>query len=251
MQKIETIQILFIIFLLVSFLAGGYFYIFQDIRIEGFDNSGNTDSDKDPNSEKNPACPNLLIKSGSTLLLINTKLPRSDTNPLPFYSLDEYIQYVEVQKNSGIHCPVLFLQEETNTQGHQVYRARSDPHSYEGALPNTPNIYNNPASPYKYIDASRESNTYNKNLYAGFDPTGLYIGRYSELDKIHDSTNEMALSENPMDPGWGGVVYTHNAVASGKYVDNEVLPPAKYQNQLFEEKSDNIRQETRSKDLSA
>jgi hypothetical protein len=247
MKNIKSIQFLFILFIILSFLAGGYFYIFQ----EGFDNS-NKDNTDDKNNEKDEnKCPDLLIKSGSTLLLLNTKLPRSDTNPLPFYSLDEYIQYAEVQKKSGIHCPVLFLQEETNTQGHQVYRARSDPHSYEGALPATPNIYNNPESPYKYIDASRESNTYNRNLYPGFDPTGLYIGRYSELDKIHDSTNMGPLSENPMDSGWGGVVYTHNAVASGKYKDNEVVPPAKYQNQMFEEKSDNIRQESRAKSINA
>jgi hypothetical protein len=248
MKNIKTIQILFIIFIILSFLAGGYFYIFQDIGIDGFE-SFTPDQPSDKKEEN--TCPDLLLKSGSTLLLINTKLPRSDTNPLPFYSLDEYIQYAEVQKKSGIHCPVLFLQEETNTQGHQVYRVRSDPHSYEGALPATPNIYNNPESPYKYIDASRESNIYNRNLYAGFDPTNLYVGRYSELDKIHDSTNMGPLSENPMDSAWGGVVYTHNAVASGKYKDNEVLPPAKYQNQHFEEKSDNIRQETRAKSINA
>jgi len=245
MQNIKSIQTLLFLFIILSFLAGGYFYVFQ----EGFQQ----DEPIKPNTESKTqsSCPDLLIKSGSTLLLINTKLPRSDTNPLPFYSLDEYIQYVEVQKNSGIHCPVLFLQEETNTQGHQVYRARSDPHSYEGALPATPNIYNNPDSPYKYIDASRESNTYNKNLYAGFDPTGLYVGRYSELDKIHDSTSMAPLSENPMDTEWGGVVYTHNAVASGKYKDNEVLPPAKSQNQHFEENSDNIREQTRAKSIYA
>ena len=248
MKNIKAIQILFIIFIILSFLAGGYFYIFQDIGLEGFEGAGeNQPSDKKEDNN----CPNLLLKSGSTLLLINTKQPRSDTNPLPFYSLDEYIQYTEVQKKSGIHCPVLFLQEETNTQGHQVYRVRSDPHSYEGALPATPNVYNNPESPYKYIDSSRDSNIYNRNLYAGFDPTNLYVGRYSELDKIHDSTSMGPLSDNPMDSQWGGVAYTHNAVASGKYKDNEVLPPARYQNQLFEEDSDNIRQEKRAKRLEA
>jgi len=244
MQKIETIKILFIIFILISFLAGGYFYLIQDRGIEGFD-------DSTTKSDNKTVCPDLLIKSGSTLLLINTKLPRSDTNPLPFNSLDEYIQYVEIQKRNGSHCPVLFLQEETNAQGHQVYRARSDPHSYEGALPATSNTSNNKESPYKYIDASRESDTYNRNMYAGFDPTNLYVGRYSELDKIHDSTEMVPISENPMDSNWGGVVYTHNMVASGKYKENEVLPPARHQNQHFEENSDNIRDQTRAKSIYA
>jgi hypothetical protein len=248
MQNINYIKILFIIFIIISFLAGGYFYIFQD-GIEGFDSVGDNKDNKD--KDTNNTCPDLLLKSGSTLLLLNTKQPRSDMNPLPFYSLDEYIKYMEIQKKAGNSCPVLFLQEELNAQGHQVYRARSDPHSYEGALPAAPNVYNNPATPYKYIDANRESNTYNRNMYAGFDPTGLYVGRYSELDKIHDSTAMTPLSENPMDSIWGGVAYTHNAVASGKYKDNEVVPPAKYQNQMFEEKSDNIRQESRAKNLEA
>lgn len=247
MQNIKTVKILFFIFIIISFLAGGYFYIFQQ-DIEGFDSEGeNNNKDKDTNN----TCPDLLIKSGSTLLLINTKQPRSETNPIPFYSLDEYIQYVEVQKRAGISCPVLFLQEETNTQGHQVYRVRSDPKSYEGALPSTPNVYNNPAKPYKYIDSSRDSNVYNRNMYSGFDPTGLYVGRYSELDKIHDSTEMVSISDNPMDSNWGGVAFTHNAVVSGKYEENEVVPPARYQNQLFEEDSDNIRQEKRAKRLEA
>jgi hypothetical protein len=156
-----------------------------------------------------------------------------------------------MQKQKGINCPVLFLQEEVNTQGHQVYRARSNINSYEGALPGTTNIYNNPESPYKYIDSNRESKVYNINNYPGFDPTGLYVGRYSELDKIHDSTTMMPISDNPMDPNWGGVIYTHNVVASGKYVDNEVIPTTTYQNQVFQEKSDNIKDNSRSTSIYA
>ena len=49
------------------------------------------------------------------------------------------------------------------------------------------------------------------------------------------------VSDNPMDTNWGGVVYTHNTVDSGKYKDREVVPPNKFQNAIFEEKSDNIR----------
>ena len=246
MQNINIIQFLFILFIMLSFLAGGYFYIFQ----EGFQDMTHKNTSTSTTDASN-SCPDLLIKSGSTILLLNTKQPRSDTNPLPFYSLDEYIHYVELQKNKGIHCPVLVLQEEVNTQGHQVYRVRSNPYSYEGALPQTTNVYNNPEKPYKYMDASRESNIYNRNNYPGFDGMDLYIGRYTDLDKIHDSTQMELISDNPMDSNWGGVVYTHNAVASGKYVDNEVYSTANYQNQLFEEHPDNIRQQTRAKSIYA
>ena len=243
MQNIKTIQFLFILFIILSFLAGGYFYTFQ----EGFTETETVV--KETTVTETNTCPNLLIRSGSSLLLINTKEPRSDKNPLPFYSLDEYINYVEIQKKHGNNCPVLVLQEEVNTQGHQVYRVRSNPYSYEGALPATRNIYNNPEHPLKYTDASRESAIYNRDNYPGFDPMNQYEGIYTELDKIHDSTQMEIISDNPMDPNWGGVVFTHNAVASGKYIENEVYSTAKYQNQLFEENADNIRQETRAKSI--
>jgi len=252
MQNNKTIQFLFILFIILSFLAGGYFYTFQ----EGLENGESTDKssgnpDNKDNQEKESPCPDLLIKSGSSLLLINTKLPRSETNPLPFYSLDEYIRYVELQRKNGNNCPILVLQEELNTQGHQVYRVRSNPYSYEGALPQTTNVYNNPEAPYKYIDSSRDSHVYNRNQYPGFDNMDLYIGRYSELDKIHDSTEMELISDNPMDSNWGGVVYTHNAVASGKYVGNEVMSTAKYQTQLFEEDADNIRDDSKAQSIYA
>lgn len=236
----DKIKILFIIFLLCTFLAGGYFYMVGN-RIEGYDSTQPTIEDNKENS-----CPDLLIRSGSTLLLINTKLPKSENNPIPFFSLDEYIHYLEIQKKKGIDCPVLYLQEETNAQGHDVYRVKTSPFSHEGAIPGTTNIYNNPSSPFKIIDASRQNGVYNANQYAGFDPTGLYVGRYSELDKIHDSTEMAPVSDNPMDTNWGGVVYTQNVVVSGKYKENEVVSPAKYQNAIFEEKSDNIRDEKKS-----
>jgi hypothetical protein len=231
----QKIKFLFILFLILSFLSGGYFYIFQSgIAVK-------ESMESNSREEETPNCPDLLIRSGSTLLLINTKAPRSETNPLPFFSLDEYINYLEIQKKNGIQCPVLYLQEETNTQGHNVYRVRSGPFSHEGAIPQTTNIYNNPASPFPIIDANRANEPYNRNNYAGFDPTGLYIGRYTDLDKIHDSTEMMPISDNPMDPNWGGVIYTHDVVKSGKYSDNEVVSPAVYQNAVFAEKSDNIR----------
>lgn len=228
------IKILFIIFLISTFLAGGYFYIFGNTINEGME----TNNEEQQNES---TCPDLLIRSGSILLLINTKLPKSDTNPLPFYSLDEYINYLEIQKKQGINCPVLFLQEETNTQGNSVYRVRNGPFSQEGGLPSTTNIYNNPAAPFKIMDANRQNEPYNNNQYAGFDPTGLYVGRYTDLDHIHNSTEMAPISDNPMDTNWGGVVYTHNVVAAGKYKDREVVPPNKFQNAIFEEKSDNIR----------
>jgi len=75
-------------------------------------------------------------------------------------------------------------------------------------------------------DASREHGNYNSNMYAGFDPTSQYVGVYTNIDQIHQSTSFSELSDNPMDPNWGGVLYTKDAVDSGKYKDDEVVPYA-------------------------
>jgi cytoskeletal protein RodZ len=73
-------------------------------------------------------------------------------------------------------------------------------------------------------DASRENTNYNTNMYAGFDPTSQYVGVFTNLDQIHQSTSYSELSDNPMDSNWGGVLYTKEAVDSGKYADDVVVP---------------------------
>jgi hypothetical protein len=48
--------------------------------------------------------------------------------------------------------------------------------------------------------------------------------QYKKLDKVHDSTSASPMSDNPMDPNWGGTEYTKGAVDSGKYIENNVYP---------------------------
>jgi len=328
-------------------------------------------------------CPNVLIRRGNILLLINTHRPPEDgTNPIIFNHLDDYIHYVKIQhETNNNYCPVLFLQEESNAQGQNVYRVRPGPFDQHGGAPSpaiaineikgvhdffkgtpgsdnvyvektgspgpfnhvavekngivttgqkflktppvsdnskltrmenisTENAKNLPITPtnetnqipvyqnfnyspppptLKYtesmesgpitnsvqtittlpaltadksspsasqpqyfngslgpyvgttvnlestnspkivvpnVDASRENGPYNQNLYPGFDPDGQDVGRYTTLDKIHDSTKmEGTFSDNPMDPNWGGVLYTRQQVMSGKYNDNQVIKP--------------------------
>jgi hypothetical protein len=83
--------------------------------------------------------------------------------------------------------------------------------------------------PVKYVDSSRDHPPYNQNLYAGFDPYNQYTGVYTDLDQIRDSTiNQnpaLGLSDNPMDPNWGGIMFTRRQVNSGKYDDNIVTKP--------------------------
>lgn len=351
-------------------------------------------------STTDSSCPNLLIKKGNQLLLYNKNAPEKfGINPRIFNDMDEYIYYVKEERlKTGKECPILYLQQESNMQGEDVYRIRAGPFDMDGGVPttvgysdgaprkavppsglplapvvptvfpnttgsmpttflsnqssnsygimnsedaakamktgtffnnggitssggfnplafnqtNTPSINNplfapvqdptqlaipvppnqpmllppmqiqpqiqgqppilqqqpamGPAAPFpqplvngqqiiqqpslvppmplanannpnsvvqnipiKYADSSRDHPPYNQNFYAGFDPYNQYNGTYTDLDQIHDSTvNQnptLGLSDNPMDPNWGGVMFTRRQVNSGKYDDNIVTKP--------------------------
>jgi len=81
----------------------------------------------------------------------------------------------------------------------------------------------------KYTDSTRDHPPFNQNQYAGFDPYNQHLGSYTDIDQIHDSTiNQnpaLGLSDNPMDPNWGGIMFTRRQVNSGKYDDNVVTKP--------------------------
>jgi hypothetical protein len=71
-------------------------------------------------------------------------------------------------------------------------------------------------------------------MYTGFDPHGLYVGKFTSVDEIHNSTNTPKGSVNPADNNWLGVIETQKAVDSGAFVENEIYKPYQYQNmQLF------------------
>jgi len=69
-------------------------------------------------------------------------------------------------------------------------------------------------------DASRLSTIFNRGLYPGYDPTNQDIGVETPLDKIFTSTGP--VSDNPMDPNWGGQAYSRAVVRSGKYDEDNV-----------------------------
>ena len=197
-------QLLLILFLLLTFLAGLYCTVYlMPISTENMSN------DKD---EQKNSCPDLLIQKGATILLYNTNQKlEPGINPMPFYNLDEYINYLEVQKKNGIVCPVLFLQQETTTQGNEVYRARPSPFELEGGLQTVP---------------TSDTTTADNSLYSGFDPYGQNQGVRTSLDDIHDSTANAKYSDNPMDANWGGVTHTQQVIESGKYDGHKVMKPS-------------------------
>lgn len=92
---------------------------------------------------------------------------------------------------------------------------------------NLPPQFKNHPPLVPYEDANRDNKPYNQGYY-GFDPTSQYVGKYTVLDQIHNSTmkqNADGLSNNPMDPNWGGAVFTEEKVESGLYEGNNVQPP--------------------------
>jgi len=182
-------------------------------------------------NNKTSDCPNLLIEKDGTLLLYNTKKPEDDKNPIPFFNLDEYIYYLEIERKKGNNCPVLYLLKEVDIQGNDVYRIRPSPFDKQGGLPPITNINNSKLTKTLItdLDAVQDNPPYNQNNYNSFDPYGQYVGIYTVLDSIHDSTNKNNISDNPMDPNWGGVEITQKSIDSGKYEDNNIVKPMLYQ----------------------
>lgn len=207
-----------LILLLIVFFISGFFVLLNgDIHLYS------TDFSLTENFDASTECPDLLVKDGSNLLLFNSKQPKKEgVNPKKLKDLDEYAKYLEEQTKKGVNCPVLFLQKETDAQNKDVYRIRQSPFYIEGGLPALPVEIHNNSIPIEVKDASRD-NGYNTNMYAGFDPHNYDIGRFTELDVIHESTrNTPGGSLNPADPNWAGIIPTQTAVDKGVFNENEV-----------------------------
>ena len=168
--------------LVLVFLSGfGFIYWMGNENNQPTEHSpkslNDQDQDQDPNpdteigTETSDMCPTLLIKRGNQLMLFNKNMPETaGENPIFFNSLDQYVNYIKMQRELyGQTCPVLFLQEEVNAQGENVYRMRKthdgaeniDPlllgsmeNYFQGAInvapdfqpPRYPDAFNKPAS---------------------------------------------------------------------------------------------------------
>jgi len=231
----QKVKFYFIVFLFILFFIGAYLYSITDLKtlitkysmhesmgVGIYENMDISAGDV-VIGDKVDICADLLIKKGNALLLYNTKKPDIEgENPITFYTLDEYIHYLESQKKKGINCPVLYLQEESNAQGGTSYRVQS---VQDVVLPSA---FTQPLTPQllpqviKNTDANILNPPYNQNMYSGYDATSQNVGRITELDLIHASTEKVPVSDNAMDTNWGGIRYSQAVIASGKYDDNVV-----------------------------
>lgn len=204
-------RLYFTLILLIIFLIGAYVYASPCMYMKKTSILENLQN----RSNSKPKCPNVLVKRGNNIYMYNTS-DRTDSVPIRFSNLDEYAVYIKQQKEQGINCPILFLQEETDAQGNDVYRVRPSPFDLQGGM--------------DPLDAKDElckltAKEFNAQGYHGFDPIGQEQGIFNILDVIQKSTACGKFSANPMDSNWGGVEYTQTQVEDGIYKDREVTKP--------------------------
>ncbi len=168
-------------------------------------------------------CPNILLRNGNKLSLLNTKNP--NIKPLLFDNLEEYKKYHDTQEKNGMSCPILYIQEENNTQGKDVYKIYSNPFNVEIGSVSMP-LGVNIETMNDGIVQTDDVLKFNENGYTGFDAHGLNVGRYTMIDQVHDSTkieNNDNTSNNAMDTKWSGIKETELAIQNGKYEKNYVM----------------------------
>ena len=215
-----------LIILLLIFIFGLYFYLnsYNNVELEPFTNKDDKDETKDKSVESSNPCYNMLIEKDGKFVLYNSKMPNKDGyNPLEFNNLDEYVEFVEKQKNMNKQCPVLYLQYTTDAQNKDLIVIKPSLFENNGGLNSTPVVDKNETN--NMLDASLDSNPskevkFNNNMYSGFDQHNQSIGLETPLDKIFNESSK--VSRNPIDPHWGGKQYTEKAVNRGDYKDREV-----------------------------
>jgi hypothetical protein len=168
-------------------------------------------------------CPNMLVRNGNRLVLFNSNKKKISS----FNNLEEYEKYLIDQQKKGFHCPVLYIQEENNAQGNDIYKMYSDPFQIQSGIMNMPlsntmESMDSEIKPIVILDANRDNYPYNANNYPGFDPSGLNVGEFTTVDAVHNSTQYEKKNDNAMDTNWQGVIKSRESVATGKYIDNEV-----------------------------
>jgi hypothetical protein len=164
----------------------------------------------------NNRCPNILIEKNNKIYLYNSKLVKvPGVNPIEFENLEDYVEFLDWQRNAGIRCPVLYLQKGIDIQGNDEYKIRPNILEKQGGL------NSEVTTSTLLIDASRNDNPYNENSYPGYDQTSFYVGDTTPLDKMNNDQGVL-ISPNAMDDKWGGQAFTQKLVDKGYYKDNEV-----------------------------
>lgn len=165
----------------------------------------------------NSSCPNVLIEKDGKFYLLNSKKQEvPGVNPIVFENLEDYVEFLQWQRNAGILCPVLYLQKTNNVQGENELKIRPNVLDKCGGLPPVQLTSN------LLVDANHDDKPYNKNSYPSFDPSSYYIGETTPLDQMNNKDKGLLISADPMNENWGGNLFTQKLIDKGYYSGNEV-----------------------------
>lgn len=154
----------------------------------------------------NDKCPNLLVKKGKELHLVNTKKAMiPGVNPIKFNDLEEYAEFVKYQKYMNINCPILYYEETYDVQNNKGFRLQNDPLNKKGGLPS------NISKKYNVTDTKNPLDK--ANHFSGVENENQNIGIKTKLDDI-----VLEATINPMDSAWKGDASTKASIKKGDFV---------------------------------
>lgn len=174
--------LLIIIFMVV---IGQLFLInnsFKNInRREKFSNSKNNE-DNIINE-----CPNMLIQEDNKYYLYNSKIKEiPGINPLIFNNLEEYVDFLKLQRSKNINCPILFLQQTYDVQGKPSFIMRPSPTELQGGLPH---------ESFDNYAINRGNNaTINEKIVGGGGPA-IGLGKTPDVKIINNSDISLPLPD--------------------------------------------------------
>jgi hypothetical protein len=196
--------------IVLGFMAGLIFCATYTNKglLEGFDGPRKTDASD---------CPNLLVKKGNKLMLLNNRKARiPGINPIFFDNLEDYTEFVKWQRSQNINCPVLYFNEMQDTQGNTNYRMLNAPSDPQAGLPS----YGQATE----VPDSMDHKPFNQTKYHGYDPNNQNSGIYNSMDKAFNTPGKTA---NAMEVNWAGAESSRRMVKSGKY-DKDFRPTNKF-----------------------
>jgi|TARA_B110000259_G_scaffold147828_1_gene166707 hypothetical protein len=203
------------------FLLGLYYYVNSIKTKELFSTKSSNDK-----------CPTMLIEKDGKIFLFNSKAEiQPNINPIQFENLEEYAEFVELQKSKNINCPILFLQYTTDTQNNDLLQIKPSIFETQGGLPINksetlkttlqPDYFEKNEMQNAVLDSNPESTVkFNAGMYSSFDQYNQNVGLDTPLDFLF--TEKTIESRNPIDPNWGGKDFTENALKAGEYEGREV-----------------------------
>jgi hypothetical protein len=221
-----------ILYLFVFFTAFiGFLYYLNPIPFPSLQNAQTL---RDSMTDMLPQCPDLLRQEGTSIVLYDLNQPASDVNPAIFTCLDEYAQFVKEQEAKGVKCPVLELQK--GIVGSSLSNAPIAPPistDLEGSR-----IFNQgdypPFDPFNDIVYGSLGTKKRENMENQEDEEEEKRENMEDEEEEKEKQENMenpedcGMSDNPMDTNWGGVQYSAQTLASGKYDGDMVTRPLYY-----------------------